>query len=185
LDNTSDWSSVQMNDFIAEAESKSLSGQDLKIMLSSDANKVKILNYDDLGRFNSIDELMGGDPAVIILMMIETPNAPRVGHWIALLNVGNEIEHFDPYGLKIDQELAITHEVPFLTRLVRKSTKMVRQSTHRFQMFREHVNTCGRWCVVRVRMRDRSNTDFRMFFDVLSGSADESVTLMTFLAELK
>lgn len=174
-----------MNNFVAEAESVALSAADLKIMLSSDAGKVKIINYDDLAKFSTLDAVMAGVPAVIILMTIETQNAPRVGHWIALLNVGSEIEHFDPYGLKIDQELAITHERPFLSTLVRKSTKLVRQSTHRFQMFREHVNTCGRWCVVRVRMRDRTNSDFRMFFDRLGVSGDEAATLMTFLAEVR
>ena len=123
-------------EIVDEAEKKPLSFDDLRKMLGPDAADTKLISYDELKAEPSLETLFGEKKAVIILLEIEAKNAPKVGHWIALLNKPNNIEHFDPYGFSVDQELAITHESDFLGTLFRRSDKKIVTNKRRFQKIR-------------------------------------------------
>lgn len=156
--------------------------QDLKKMLGpKNTEHIRFLLYDDLAAFKSLDELMELG-AVIVLLEIESKRAPKVGHFILLLNQGNRIEHFDSYGLTMDEELAFTHERHLTNLFKGEKFKKIINNTKRLQMFREDINTCGRWCVARYLLR-RFPLD--MFIDIFNHlrpqTADEMVTVMTML----
>jgi len=177
---------MSLHDIVEKSEAKSLSFDDLHRMLGKDDRTTRIINYDDLKNINDISELFNGNvKAIIILLQIESRNAPRVGHWIALLDkpgvsatdVGT-IEHFDPYGFSVDKETAITHEEKWLSTLLVKSPKRLIESRRRFQRLREGVNTCGRWCVVRIKQFDMTTREFGNFIDTIHYEPDVAVTLM-------
>ena len=158
---------------IQQKEAKALSFGDLKRMLGPLASQVKFYNYAQLASIQNISGLLAGHIAAIILLQIESPNAPAVGHWVAVIQLADgSFLHFDPYGLKPDQELSITHEKPYLGNILNasRSQGMIVRYTHtQFQALREDVNTCGRWCVVRVKNRNLSNSQFkRKFHDGVS-----------------
>lgn len=166
-------------ELIRDIEKTAIGFPALKRMLGPDRYKSKLMHYNELRSINSMEELFGKADAVIILLSIETANAPTVGHWIALLKMGQHYEHFDSYGLSVDEELSITHEAPYLTNLVNKSRKKVIDNTIKFQNIREHTNTCARWVVARVRLRHLALAQFNDIFTNLHAVPDVSISVMT------
>lgn len=160
-------------DIITELEKEPLSDKDLERMARG---KAKIILYDDL---RDIDTLDNDWDAYIILLQITGQN---IGHWILLINHESHIEHFDPYGIGIDEELSITHEKPYLSNLFQKSKKDIITNHIRFQARKENMNTCGRWCISRLNFADMPLEKFHTFIDkVHSKHHDMAATLLTML----
>lgn len=164
---------------VQQIESKPLSFDDLGRMLRDRAKDVNFYQYNELARFQSINEVFGSKGCCIILLSIEAPNAPKVGHWIALIRTNKGIEHFDSYGLNPDQELGITQEQPYLSNLLKASGLNIETNTLRLQQFREYVNTCGRWCVARCLMKNYSLEQFVNIIQTAHSNPDVVITLMT------
>jgi hypothetical protein len=167
---------------IQHAETVPLSDDDLRRMLGRDNNRVKVMLYDQLQKFDTLYQLMPSKyDAVIILLQIQAPDAPPVGHWITLMNHGSHFEHFDSYGLDPDEELAKTHEKPFITHLIKNTTTRVETSQAKLQAEKQAVNTCGRWCVVRARFPNLEKQEFATFIRNVHHIPDVAVTLLTYL----
>lgn len=160
-------------------ESVALSAEDLRGMLGAKAQTVRVMLYDDLVSFRSLDELLTGFDAAIILLQIQTPNSPPVGHWIAMLDMETYVEHFDSYGIGIDEELAVTHEKAYLRDMMEETRRPLVQTKARLQARREDVNTCGRWCVARVLMHSADTDDFSRFFKSFGNQPDAMVSIAT------
>jgi hypothetical protein len=167
---------------IEKAEQTPLSIDEIKKMLGDDNNRCKVILYNDLAKFETLDQLIPNyRDAAIILLEIEGPNAPKVGHWVALLNHDSHFEHFDSYGLDPDEELGLTHEQPYITKLIQNSKIRVESSQAKLQARREAMNTCGRWCVVRVRFPDLEKKEFVQFIREVHNVPDVAATLLTYL----
>lgn len=140
--------------------------------------------YDDLQKFEDIEELMSLG-AVIILLEIESPRSPPVGHFVCLLDHGNHYEHFDSYGLDIDEELKLSQE-KHLTNIFRNSPKKIISNTKRLQTFRDDVQTCGRWVVVRYLLKHLELDEFLgIFYHLKPQTPDEMVVIFSYLLPLK
>lgn len=163
---------------IHKAEAQALDANDLRGMINVEVN---FIDYDDL-KDMTLNQVLSKNGMAIILMHIHNSDGSKrpVGHWIALLEYEDHIEHFDSYGLKIDEELHITHEKPYLGELLKG--KNVKQDHVRIQEIRNDVNTCGRHCVVRCMTKSVAYEQYIQFLRSLSGVPDESVTLMTFFS---
>jgi hypothetical protein len=170
-----------MTSIIQSVIAEPLSLKDLEIMLNHEAKNTSIIQYDDLAQFESLKQMFQDVDAYIILLQIESPDAPPVGHFIAMLNHPDHYEHFDPYGIGADEELSITHEKPYLTGLLRGSDKRIDDNQRRFQHMKEDVNTCGRWCVGRVHLKKYELKRFGKIIDTSSADPDTTVTLLTML----
>ena len=155
-----------------EEEKRPLSGEDLSRM---SLVPVKIFKYDDLKGMDINDVLSTG--CAFILMQIQSLGPHAVGHWIALIKYEDHIEHFDSYGLTIDQELALTHEERYLSQILEGNR--IKQGRSRLQEFKNDVNTCGRHVVCRCNMKQKSYDSYVHFFKPLDCNPDEAVTLMT------
>ena len=133
-------------------------------------HKCKILLYSALEHFHNIDSMLAPHGAAIVLYQLEQ----NVGHWVAIIKQGSKhIEVFDPYALKIDEELQFSQynlrrhngmRVPHLTHLLDNSPYTVSYNDVQLQQFKHHVNTCGRWCALRVRFRSDSLDEFIALF---------------------
>ena len=144
---------------IVDAEAIDLSGSDISRITD---NMARIISYDELSNYDSIEDVLGEQGAVVILY--ETRK--NFGHWVCLFWIGeNTLEFFDPYGLKMDEELKIEPQFnmrenngvlsPHLTVLIDLcSDCKVVSNTTQLQKYLEHVNTCGRWVSMRIRFRD-------------------------------
>ena len=159
-------SGIDLN--IKKSEQYDLSDDDI---LRITDNKTKIFLYSDLENVNHIDEILQQYDCCVILYQLEA----NIGHWVCLIKRGaRKIEFFDPYGLSIDEELKYSkynlrkHNgeiVPHLTALLEKSNYKIKSNKVQLQQFKQHINTCGRYCALRIRFKDVS---INKFIDLLT-----------------
>lgn len=120
--------------------------------------KINIVLYSDIKKFKNLDEFFKPYNAVIILY--ET--GEDMGHWILIMKQIDEagkfhIEFFDPYGTNLDDtlEYSVKDKFPYLTKLIYEDgIDDIRWNNMELQKLENNINTCGRWCVFRVRNRD-------------------------------
>lgn len=160
-----------------EEENVPITWDDIKNLA---AGRINLFLYDNL-KGKTLADLHKGTPCAIILLQIHNGrDVAPVGHWIAVIDTGSGIEHFDPYGLTIDQELSYTHEEHYLSQILEGHHPF--NSPYKFQKHREDVQTCGRWCVVRCNeflINKMSIREFDRFIGDLGIDGDLAVTLMT------
>ena len=138
---------------VEKVKEYSLSDADIRKILGND---IKIITYPMLGNMSSIDEAFDGKGRSVMLV----PNvSPTMGHWVAMIDRGDSIEFFDPYGdAPEEQKGGLSHsklqaldiDQPFLTKLLRASGKPVYYNTKAFQSSGRSVATCGRHAVARL-----------------------------------
>jgi len=151
---------LYMDNLIYDSEKHDLSGAD--IMRITD-NKTNIMTYEQLENVNNINDIFIDDACVILYQTKEF-----YGHWVALLRRSNNtLEFYDPYGFAPDEDLQYSdynlreHNgelVPHLTVLM-KGYKVI-YNKEQLQEVKEHVNTCGRYCALRIRLKDASLNKF-------------------------
>ena len=152
---------------IVRAEDIYLSDEDV---LRITDGKCKVMLYSDLEQYDDIDSVLRPYGAVVILYQLEQ----NVGHWVTVIKHGSKhIEVFDSFGMSIDQELQFSQynlrrhngmQVPHLSHLLDNSPYTISYNDTQLQQFKHHVNTCGRWCALRVRFRSDSLDDFINLF---------------------
>lgn len=153
-----------IDSIIVDAEKFDLSGADI---LRITDNQTNILPYEELENVSNLQEILQPHGAVVILYQ----TAEKFGHWVCLLDKGNKnLEFYDPYGFDVDEELNIDNEfhlrqhqgliVPHLSALIHKGRYKVEYNKERLQKILKDVNTCGRYCALRIRFRDISMKKF-------------------------
>jgi hypothetical protein len=171
---------------IKDAEQFDLSGSDILYITH---NKTRLLPYEDLKLYDSLDQLF--QPYGSFVLLYQT--SQNVGHWVAIINRGNRLlEFYDPYGLAPDEELNINNQfhlrqhggviTPHLTALIRRDNWRVKYNNKQLQRFLEDINTCGRYCALRIKFKD---IEMSRFNDLLTKNdnydPDFWVSVLTFL----
>ena len=112
----------------------------------------KVLIYNQLEQFSSIDEMFG-DASIIFLLYL--PLVGDMGHWVLLHKNGNHFEYFCSYGLPIDAPIIKWYrdgQPIYLSTLLGKAKGLrITYNSYPFQAKRQEVSTCGRWCLLRAR----------------------------------
>jgi hypothetical protein len=126
----------------------------------------KIIVYNDLAKYNSIDELLPNDKSFIFMLIESSENK---GHWVGLCRYGDTCEFFDSYGGKPDSQLkwnsstkneALGQDEKYLTNLLAGHGGHVVYNPIKYQGAGGDINTCGRHCCFRIQnMRDGKNLD--------------------------
>jgi hypothetical protein len=145
--------------------SKPISSDDISQLMDG---KVKIISYSQLKQFKNIDELLEPFGKVVILY----ESKKNYGHWTCLFvnPVDNTLNFFDSYGIFLDDELEHVPEnykkksgygyVPLLSILLYKSGYPVNYNHFKLQGRGNHINTCGKWCVLRLINSDKNEYEF-------------------------
>lgn len=117
-------------------------------------NKVNIYVYNEIKKFNSIDELLGKYQKCIVLYNWE----PNYGHWVSLSKLDNgDIDFFDSFSSKPDKELdnipkqfkmANGMDYPYLTKLLYQSPYQIEYNDKVIQD--DSSCCCGRYCAIRL-----------------------------------
>ena len=152
------------DNIVKDAERFDLSGADI---LRITDHKTRLLPYEGLENVSSLETILRPHGSVVILYQ----TAEQFGHWVVLLDRGNKnLEFYDPYGLDVDEELNINNEfhlrkhngliTPHLTALIKKGNWNVHYNKERLQRMLKDVNTCGRYCALRVRFKDEPMKKF-------------------------
>jgi hypothetical protein len=156
LDNFITKNSPISEDAIIERIQTNITDGDLKRYFG-DGVESKIIKYSNLADYNTIDELLPNKRDFRIILIEERNN---VGHWCVVLKYDKTIEWYNPYsGLPDNQKNMLGkiinkmmgQDQDFLKDLMIKSTgyKLV-YNKHRNQKMKNGINTCGRWCILRI-----------------------------------
>ena len=176
-----------MDTVIKNSESIDLNESDIKKICSP--NKVAVMFYSDLDKYDTIEELFNVSDNIVILYR----TVGNYGHWVTLLNQGNNIiEFFDPYGMSPDYELKYAKEslrisqkdqVPHLTYLLSKAKQNKKRITYnavKLQEFHKDVNTCGRHVAMRIKLRHIDLHDYQKLLSQNKNNPDMTVTYLTY-----
>lgn len=147
--------------------------------------KIKILTYPELEQYKNIDELLYPYDKVIILYL----TSENYGHWVALFKINhNNIEFFDSYSMKPDEELKLIGEhvrnvnnqtTPHLSHLLYDSNYNIHYNDVRLQKMKNDVNTCGRHCIVRLACDKMFIDDYVKLITSFKYDPDYVVTYLT------
>jgi hypothetical protein len=144
---------------------------------------VRVIEYDQLPKKGSIEQVFGKHKAVIILytMHSEGKQVDGTGHYACLTKEGKHVMYFSSYGLAPGAEIAATHSDPSRLRLLLGKNAIVSKS--RMQS-KYHTATCGRWAYARAVLADLPLKSFVQFFGgrLHLKTADEIVSLATIFA---
>ena len=191
-----------MDSIVQNIEAVPLTGDDL-IMITNKMgnNKVKWIQYLDLQKFESIDQLFEINRqtnehrfnSVFILIDIRDGQTIQpIGHWINLSIIFNRVggitvSYYDPYGLSINEDLLISMQPDLFHKLLRREKLDVNTSRH--QQFKSFLQNCGRHCCVRSIFHFLNNKQYNDLIhkDITKHNvrnADVFVSVMTaFLAK--
>ena len=162
---------------IYNSESIDLTGEDL---IKICEGNVRVISYHELKGINTIQQLL--EPYGAIIILYETKQ--NFGHYTALFYDKNKnLEFFDSYGFKPDAELkyATYDNTPYLTNLLKKYKGNIIYNTEDLQKWAKDVNTCGRWCATRIRMKNLTAQEFRNLWKNKFYNPDFFVSAITYL----
>jgi DNA adenine methylase len=120
--------------------------------------KVRIIKYNDLDNYTSIEEILPSDDTYFILLYLDSPST---GHWVAMTRNKNLITFFDSYGGKIDSQLKwvdmgerirLDTDKPCLTRLLKAGNVPYNYSPYDYQSNNPNIATCGSHCLNFITM---------------------------------
>lgn len=132
-----------------------LTDGDLERYFGSGKNS-EVMKYNELANYRTIDELL---PLPIDFRIVLVEQEKNVGHWVCFLKYKNIIESFNSYGKDIDKQkdtfgkiknTILGQHTDYLTHLVKKSKYKYVINKTPFQSAEEGINTCGRWCILRI-----------------------------------
>lgn len=132
--------------------------------------KANIILYPELHRFSHIDQILEPYGACFLLYEIQK----NYGHWCCLFKLNDhEVEFFDSYGGFLDsQRKFIPHHfrvesnqaIPYLSHLLLSSPYELSYNNYKFQKMGNNIKDCGRWCALRLLLRNLSLEQFKYLF---------------------
>ncbi len=126
-----------------------------------DDGSSKLLKYSELEQYRTVEELLPRDVDYRIILIEQNPNS---GHFVCILRYAKTIEWFDSYGIKPDGELnfiskvknkLLGQDVKYLSILLNDAKSRgwnVIWNKKKLQQLKDGINTCGRWCLLRITM---------------------------------
>ena len=169
-----------------------LSNTDIMKLVDGKAN---VLLYRELHKFMFIEDLFGPHDACFLLY----ESKPNYGHWTCLtirdqftkngeLLDKKMLEFFDPYGGFPDSQLQYIpadfrrdshQDDKYLNNLLYEAADRYSLSYNEFQFqeLKSGVADCGRWCAVRIMLKELPLKDFKNLF--LNVYSDDLVTFVT------
>lgn len=176
-------------DNIDQLKEKALSNFEI---MDSIKHKGNMMTYEELVNFDNIDDALGKHGALVLL--VETKN--NSGHWICIFKTLSDnkkkepiISFFDSYALPVDDQLHFVNMkyreendmlYPYLSYLLYKSPYPIEYNEHQFQELSPKINTCGRWVIMRLLLRDLPLKKFyKLFKSSKKINSDDLVTILT------
>ena len=175
--------SDQLEKIIADYKNVALSDQDVLNLVDGKAN---IIVYPDLNQYSSLDQILEPYGACFLLYEVKK----NYGHWCCLFKTLDEqgplIEFFDSYGGFPDSQrefipyhfrMESGQAIPFLSYLMLESPYELSYNQYRFQKLKDNIKSCGRWCALRILLRNLPLERFKELF--YNQYSDDLVTFLT------
>lgn len=156
-------------------------------------HKINMLTYEELLNYDNIDDVLGKYGACVLLVETKDNN----GHWVCMFKTTSDdkkkepiISFFDSYALPIDDQLNFVDSdyrkennmmYPYLSHLFYHSPYKIEYNEHQFQKLSPKINTCGRWCIMRLLLKHLPLKKFHKLFK--KGKNIDSDVLVTILTK--
>jgi hypothetical protein len=146
--------------------------------------KFPIINYEDLPKYNSIQQVCG-DNGCILYLPVETINS---GHYISMFIRGNVLYYTDSYGFDIRTDLnkatyiLKNEQQRYLSDLLidfKNQGGFISVNPYGYQKLSSSTNTCGRYAIIRLFFQGLNHEQFHAFLQYKNLKPDEIVSLMT------
>ena len=134
----------------------------------------KIIKYNELSRYNSINQLLPNETDYCIILYEDSPNQ---GHWVCLSRYpkgkNGTVEFFDPYSGSPDSQLnwvpmqerqQLGQGRKLLTPLLNNCTQKVIYNPIKYQKESPQINDCGRHCVYRILCLLKKGMDLDQYY---------------------
>ena len=176
-----------MDRLITKIYQQDLTGQDVDYLTK---NKAVLLLYKDLLNYNSIFDAFSEHNVNNIILLFPVQSDTE-GHYICVQknDKTKTVSHFDSYGISPDQELGYTTNQYVKRNLLGILYNKAQQqgwtftyNKYQLQSWDTGINTCGRFCVLRVRMDYLNNDEFASLFLKQRFPPDWYITCLTFVA---
>ena len=124
--------------------------------------KARILTYNELAKFKTIEKLLPHHKAYFILLY---PVASEFnGHWVCMTRYDKTLEYFSSYGTKPEIEFTwstsnFKDNPRYLTQLLNNTKLHTVYNSIDFQSKRQMISTCGAFAVFRVLTLIELNAD--------------------------
>ncbi len=158
---------------------ESLSGEDILKFVDYKSN---LLEYSKLIEYDDIEDVLGKHGCCILLYQTKE----NYGHWVVFFKFSPDtIIFFDSYGFCPDCELQLINKkikdqsnqnYPYLSDLFKKSKYNISFNKSELQDLKKNINTCGKWCGIRILFRKLNNKDFADCFKVSNYSPDDIIS---------
>ena len=174
-----------MDHLVTRIYQQDLSGVDVEYLTKG---KACLRMCKDLLEYKSIFESM--KPYNNMILLLPTISDYE-GHWVAVIAYpeSKTITHFDSYGLSPSAELGYTSNKYVRERLLNNMYKAAEAqgwtctwNKFKLQKMATGINTCGKWCCVRVRMSYLSDKEFATLFLNQRMPPDWYITAITLVA---
>jgi len=152
----------------------------------------KILLYEDVKKFPTIQHLLDPFDCAIILYEWKRTQETSIGHYIAVVALPDgTIEHFDSYGILPDNELKqiknmssnykkmTGQDQQYLLKLYIKSPYQISYNQYKLQSLSDDISTCGRFAVLRTIFKNLTLEQFKDLFIGKKNTPDEIAVAMT------
>ena len=143
--------------------------------------KLKFVYYSEL-EAGSLDDLIGtGDGACVILW--DGGGDSDIGHYTLIYRFAGRVHYWGPIGLSPSRLASVLKmSAAKVLRLLDGHNATV--NSHRYQRVDDHVQTCGRLCVMRWNFAEFEERQFRALMYYKGLDPDTIVTLMTLDTDL-
>lgn len=155
----------------------------------------KLFTYGQISKLTNYRQLF--DNNGLCLILFETKK--NYGHWVCIImdTNKNSIYFFDSYGTFPDDELKYIpnnfksvskQDYAYLSQLFEQAMDdgyKIDYNEYVLQGADEKISTCGRWCGIRLLLRNLSNDEFYKYIKLLSKNSgfsilDFLITVLTF-----
>ena len=151
-----------------------ITDDDIKNNINS---STKIYTFAELDKFKTIYDLLNINIDYCFILMESNKN---LGHWVVIMRYENNFEFFDSYGYDVKSLLKFTpkfmHKIlgndynEDFQNLINSINKggTYKYNKIKYQQELDNVNTCGRWCLLRIRLFLLNNINNKQFKEIMS-----------------
>jgi len=164
-----------------EIQYKPMDDEDIKHYFPN----AKIMAYNELSDYETIDDLLPNEIDAIFLLYEETEN---YGHWVLIAKYNDTIEIFNSYGdsyideplywVKYDVRKKLGSAKPYLTNLLKNTNYNDYDIIFNAYDFQNDKNlkiaTCGRWCCLRLKTILNKNMSLQEFINMMKNVRKET-----------
>jgi hypothetical protein len=151
-------------------------------------NDIKIVVYSDINKYKTLNDLFEKFNKIIFLYDFNN----NYGHWCCLFKRKNEYSFFDSYGFYPDKAIKYVPKnylmenyencnylIRLLENIAKKENVIISYNEYQFQSYSPNIQTCGYWCVHRLKNISLSVKEYHILFKNIKNKDNAIILLVS------